>query len=321
MSTPRIGLVGARRVRQGLGPFVARDLDRLGADVCCVLGTSKESAECAARELHEMRIDARAYSDLDALLEAENLDALAILSPAETHEGFLRAASDAGLHVLCEKPFVWGGTHRRTAEIVEAFYARDLLLVENCQWPYALPAFAALHPGALDEDLERFEMRLSPASRGEPMLVDSLSHPLSVLQALLPDPGAQLEAPEFAPDGPDSLTLSFGYRAQGHGVRCEVRLVRSESVPREAGLGVNGRWADRLVRKSDYSMLFSAEDRSVELPDPLGILLASFVGGLGSGASADVPGTWQIVQRMQMLEDLVEALRRADAGAKRGAAI
>ena len=72
-----------------------------------------------------------------------------ILSPPETHERYLRAALDARLHVLCEKPLIWGGTDfaRRGRELVDGFRARGLLLEENCQWPQVLDAFRALHPG------------------------------------------------------------------------------------------------------------------------------------------------------------------------------
>ena len=44
----RAGIVGARRVRQGLGPFVARDLTAAGVSVDLVLGTSEATAEEAA---------------------------------------------------------------------------------------------------------------------------------------------------------------------------------------------------------------------------------------------------------------------------------
>ena len=310
MSAPRIGLIGARRVRQGLGPFVARDLASLGADVTCVLGTSPETSEQARRELRAQGIDVRAYSDPDRLLEAETLDALAILSPPETHEAHLRRALGAGLHAFCEKPLVWGGPGpaARAAEIAEAFGARGLRLVENCQWPCTLPAFESLHPGTLGTPLERFEMRLSPASGGEQMLVDSLSHPLSVLQALAPDPSAWLEDPGFSNDGgPEALTVRFVYRAGSVAAPAEVRLVRSKRGPREASLAINGRRAERLVRKSDYSMLLAAGDRSVALPDPLRTLLERFVGALE--AAGPDPESWQIAQRMLMLETLVCAHR------------
>ena len=53
MTAARVGLIGARRRRQGLGPFVARDLVAAGASVPCFLGTSEETLEAARRELEE----------------------------------------------------------------------------------------------------------------------------------------------------------------------------------------------------------------------------------------------------------------------------
>lgn len=316
--SPRIGLVGARRVRQGLGPFVARHLCELGAEVVCVLGTTPETAARARDDLRADGIDARAWHELDAMLEAERLDALAILSPPESHARYLRAALASRLHALCEKPLVWGSAAPadEARELVRGFETAGLLLAENCQWPCTLDAYAALHPDALEPPVRRFEMRLSPASEGERMLVDSLSHPLSLLQALLPDSDARLESVGFEEPGPGALSVRFDWCAAGGRTACEVRLVRSESVPREAGYGVNGRWAERLVRKSDYSMLFADGDRTVDLPDPLRVLLAGFVGGLegpasGVPASGTVAGT--LIQRMRMLDSMIEAYRRAIA--------
>ena len=51
MRAPRIAIVGARRVRQGLGPFVTRHLVSLGAEVPAFLGTSASTIDVAAREL------------------------------------------------------------------------------------------------------------------------------------------------------------------------------------------------------------------------------------------------------------------------------
>ncbi|MBW2414076.1 MAG: Gfo/Idh/MocA family oxidoreductase [Deltaproteobacteria bacterium] len=310
MSGPRIGLVGARRVRQGLGPFVARDLAALGADVTCVLGTSADTAEQARAELRDQGIDVRAYADPDALFAAESLDALAILSPVETHEAHLRRALDCGLHVLCEKPLIWSGvgSAERAADLVRSFADRGRVLVENCQWPCTLAAFESLHPGTVSAPLERFEMRLSPESHGEQMLVDSLSHPLSLLQALAPDRDARLEDPGFATGTePEAVVVRFVYRAGSVAAPVSVRLERGESVPRRASLSINGKSAERLVRKSDYSMLFAAEDRSVALSDPLRTLLERFVRALE--AAVPDPESWQIAQRMQMLESLVAAYR------------
>ena len=82
LSGPVIGLIGARRTRQGLGPFVARELHAAGAAVACVVGTHPETAQEARRQLRdEHRIDVRSYADVDTMLSRERLDAVAILSP------------------------------------------------------------------------------------------------------------------------------------------------------------------------------------------------------------------------------------------------
>ena len=89
----RVALIGARRVRQGLGPFVARDLLAAGAEVPCFLATSEQTREAAARALREQcGLEARGHLDLDAMLAREALDGLAILTPAECHAENLEAA-------------------------------------------------------------------------------------------------------------------------------------------------------------------------------------------------------------------------------------
>ena len=316
MKHPRIALIGARRVRQGLGPYVARDLAGHGAEIPAVLGTTRPTAEAAARDLQQYGIECRPYADLDQLLDCEQLDALAILSPPETHEGYLRQALAADLHVLCEKPLIWGreGLAARTATLTEQFRKRGLVLFENCQWPFVLPAFNALHPGALAEPLERFEMWLSPTTLGEEMLRDSMSHPLSLLQALRPDPAPGVGAIEFR-EVPGRLTVRAEYRTAAAAVPFEVEFQQSLSVPRKAGLAVNGRRAERLVRGGDYSMFFSSGDESVEIDDPLGILLGRFVRELASGSGSQGPGgafaTEGIASRMEMLQAVLQAYRLA----------
>ena len=96
MSRPRVGLVGARRRRQGLGPFVARDLVRAGACVPCFVTTSAATRDAASGQLAAIcGVETRGYSNVDEMLARERLDALAILSPAETHAAYLESAAAA----------------------------------------------------------------------------------------------------------------------------------------------------------------------------------------------------------------------------------
>ena len=322
----RVGLIGGRRVRQGLGPFVARDLCAAGALVPCVLGTSPDSAAAAARELAaQLGRDVQGYTAPEAMLEREALDALAILSPHDSHERFLALALEAKLHVLCEKPLLHGepGLGARSARLACSFAAGGLLLVENCQWPRVLADYARLYPGALARAPERFEMRLSPATSGLAMLVDSLSHPLSVLQALAPAPAVRLERVELdyrageeaaAPGRPARLSLGFDYVAGGTRVRAGVALVQSFSQPRAAALALDGRWAEREVRSPGYEIYLRAGERAVPLRDPLSVHVEDFVAQLDAVRSGARPGSPEpIVQRMALFEELLSAFRASNA--------
>ncbi len=321
---PRVAVLGARRVRQGLGPFVARDLVRAGCDVPAFLCRRAESLEPAAEALRAVAgVDARGYAGLDALLAAERLDAVAILAPAVAHGALLEAARGAGLAVLCEKPLVWGGDDpaAEAAAHVAGFERAGLLLMENCQWPETLPAFERLHPGALDAPPRRFAMRLSPVTVDARGLVDSLSHPLSLLQALAPDPAAELADVEYGPlpGRAGALRLAFRLRGPGCDVAAEVELVPGAGPPREAAYAVDGRRAERTIDPDDYSMRFADGDRAVDVPDPLGLRVARFAAALETSRDLGqtrpdapprpgglTPGR-EIVQRMELLCALVRA--------------
>ena len=305
---PRIALIGARRVRQGLGPFVARHLVALGAEVPCFLGTRPETIAESERAL-----GARGYADLAELLAREKPDALAILSPSETHERYLEAALEARVHVLCEKPLLWDGPGlaRRAAQLAERFAAAGLLLRESCQWPYTLPAYRALHSGV--GPLRSFAMRLSPAAR-EPrqMLGDALSHPLSLLQALCGGAVARADDITVAAH-PGEVDLRFAYRTPTYTVASELWLRSSDRPPREAAYAVNGHWAEREIRPSDYAFRFRDGSREVEVPDPLRELLRDFLEALRTRGGPDPA----IPARMALLEQILEALPAAiRAGAR-----
>ena len=326
MSAPRVAIVGARRVRQGLGPFVARFLAAEGAAVPAFLGTSASSVALAADELERTAgIRPRGFTDLGDLLSTESVDALAILSPAETHERYLEAALDARLHVLCEKPLVWGGADlaRRARELWEGFVERGLLLVENCQWPRVLPAFRTLHPDRGQGPPRTFAMRLTPSSRGEQMIGDALPHPLSVLQALAPSGEARIEslAPSTRAPGAGRLVLELVYRTPEHAIESRVELESvglgaGRGLPREASLTMDGATARRRVRMEDYALFLAtggspgAPDREVPLADPLRGLLRDFVEDLVTARRGRVrPADPAVPQRMEMIELSLQAFR------------
>jgi predicted dehydrogenase len=281
-----------------------------GVEVPCFLGTSDATVREADAQLRERAgVEARGYTRLDRMLACESLDALAILSPADTHERYLLEAAAAGLHVLCEKPLLWGGDELaiRARRCVEVFRSARLLLAENCQWPFALEAFRRLHPGTSEGAPRRFEMWLSPTSRGFQQLGDCLPHPLSLLQALVPGERPRIEKPTIkSVENTPETTVSFDYVSGSARVEVSVELRAGGPQPRAAGFAIDGARGDRVIQMPEYRMELSDGSRSVELPDPLTARIASFADELRSACSeGTVPSSAGLSMRMTMLEALV----------------
>ncbi|MBW2267696.1 MAG: Gfo/Idh/MocA family oxidoreductase [Deltaproteobacteria bacterium] len=310
MASLRVAVVGARRAHQGLGPFVARDLRAAGAEVVALLTTNESSgAEAAGQCARIAGAQPRAYVDIETLLAAERPQALAICSPHATHAQYLERALDSHVHVLCEKPLVWGDDFAaRTARTVQRFAERGLVLIENCQWPYTLPAFAALHPGALDAPPHLFGMLLQPVARGRGMLADSLPHPLSLLQCLAPAAAPRVEDLRIVTDGADRAALRFRYATPDAQVGVAIDLHRSDDHPHRFRLEIDGLVAERQVRAGDYVLRLAAEDRSVPLPDPMSALIADFVACASAGIDPRAAARRdEITARAALLEVLAHA--------------
>jgi predicted dehydrogenase len=93
----RIGLVGTGFARRVMLPaFAAGE----GAQVVAVCSASREHAEAAAQEYGIHGI----YTDYEAMLEEEELDLVAIVTPPHLHKPIALAALRRKRHVLCEKP-------------------------------------------------------------------------------------------------------------------------------------------------------------------------------------------------------------------------
>ena len=102
----RCGIVGAGRTRAGPGPFLASFLEAAGGEVVGVAGRNADRARAAADDLeHRLGHPVAAHPTAAALL-ATGLDALVIATPDDVHIDALRAAADAGVPTLCEKPIV-----------------------------------------------------------------------------------------------------------------------------------------------------------------------------------------------------------------------
>ncbi len=278
---PRIALVGARRVRQGLGPFVARQLLAAGAEPVACLGTSRASAQEAAQAIgRDCGIELLGTADWAEMIERSAPDALAILCPPEAHGAYLERALQAGLHTLAEKPLLWSADPdadaRAASDWVRRYRERGLLLVENCQWPEVLGGISAMEP-KLVPAARSFAMGLEPAVPGERMLGDALPHPLSLLERLAPGPASPAEIRCRWGPGLRALDLDFRWTGRDRSLEAHIELRCSQETPRKAWIQLDELRFDRLVRASDYALFLNCEDRTQRLDDPLERHLARFV--------------------------------------------
>jgi predicted dehydrogenase len=292
---PRVAVVGARRRRQGTGPFLARFFARGGADVVAIAGTTGRTVEEARRDLARDGIEVEGYANVRLMIARELPDVLVIASPAATHDPCLTLAGDAFCHVLCEKPFVWNVLEpgECAREHAQRFATRKLHLVVAAQWPFTLDAFRALHPGVLDRVPRRFEMHLSPSRAGRVMIPDAMPHALSLLQAVIPgdDPAVDDVGSEVAERGRRAL-VRFAYCTSDHVCEARVHLREGEPGPKPAAYAFDDHRVDREIGEG-YAMTFVADGRRVACDDPLERLVQDYLARLSSSEPPRMdPAAW-----------------------------
>lgn len=283
----RLGLVGPGRTRNGLGPFLAKHCAAAGARVVAVAGRGIESSRAAAAHLaRDLGHAIEAHAGVTDLVRRGDLAGLVIAAPIEAHLHALRTALAARLPTLCEKPLVDVGEDAAALEVVEGFARQGILLVENCQWPFALAALR--RRGAVPSSPPRsFAMRLSPTGHGRHMLVDAASHFVSLLQALFaPDPpgggrGGELTlgGMRFSTRAADAEATELDLEVHGAGGRATARLelVRCPHQPRPAWLAFDGERLVREIGQPAYQWQFRAGQSLYAIGDPQADLVYSFV--------------------------------------------
>jgi myo-inositol 2-dehydrogenase / D-chiro-inositol 1-dehydrogenase len=96
-ATLRIGVIGVGRIGRMHAELLAHRV--AGAAVACVHDAHEESARGVAAAL-----GVTAAEELDAVLGAPDVDAVAICTSTDTHADLIVAAAQAGKAIFCEKP-------------------------------------------------------------------------------------------------------------------------------------------------------------------------------------------------------------------------
>ncbi|MBI1371595.1 MAG: gfo/Idh/MocA family oxidoreductase [Phycisphaera sp.] len=105
----RVAIIGAGFI----GPVHCEGLRRAGQDVIGIVGVDEAESKKAAGALGI----AKAYKTVDELLADGEVQSVHIATPNRFHYGQVKAAINAGKHVMCEKPLAMNSTE--TAELVK----------------------------------------------------------------------------------------------------------------------------------------------------------------------------------------------------------
>jgi len=291
-TTIKVAVVGAR----GIGKHHAEWWAAAGADLCAFAGTSEETV-AQTRGILEDRFGfhGRGYVGVAAMLDNEAPDIVDVCSPHQKHAEHVRAALEAGCHVLCEKPLVFAPGVPREALVAQG---RDLVqLAEGggrrlgvcTQYAMAASSFLRIwRERRSDEPIREYRGHLESPARGrgpDPrrVWVDLSPHLISVAQRLAPDGEVDWHSAKIAFNGYEARAAFDVRRPSGGSLHCEL-LARNATAP------------PRNVRKfvfNDYEFVVEGEtgpdgvygarietpDGGVHEPDAMRALIQAFLAG------------------------------------------
>lgn len=131
----------------------------------------------------------RVVTDLTELLASDDIDAVAIATPARTHHAIARAALAAGKHVMVEKPLA--DTGERGLEMVQDASDRGLVLMADhtyCYTPAVLKIRELIAEGELGDILfiDSVRINLGLIQPDVDVFWDLAPHDLSIIDFILP---------------------------------------------------------------------------------------------------------------------------------------
>ena len=274
----RVLIVGAGRSRNGIGEYIAKYFHKNKAQVVAVLGTTQETSLRAASALEKYGIASTPYSDFDEMVDRESPDVLVIASPASTHYDYLARGLESGLHVFCEKPFIWGVAgplEKAVSHVLNRAREKQLTLAMNSQLPFTLNDYEKLCGKMERRESNRFYAAMSPFASGAEMIPDTMPHVLSLLYAVFGE--GRVKNVRFESTTPRDLKIEFQYAGSSGICETRVELASHERQPRPFRFGWNGKIVNRSLDFANYDIYFDHEGQRLKIQDPLEASVINFI--------------------------------------------
>lgn len=299
-----VSIIGAGRTRNGIGEYIGKYFNKHGANVTSVLGTTEKTTLQTSLALEKYGIEARPYINFDQMVRTEKPDAAVIASPASTHYEYLLKCLEVGLHVFCEKPFIWDDRKdlpKRVEDIFEKAREGKLTIAMNSQWPFSLDAYEAICGKIVIHKSNTFFIRMSPPFPGREMISESVPHALSLLYCLL---GAgEIEGLSFESEGDKEMSIKFVYLFKTQACDVFIRLEYQEIPPRDFSFGFNDKIVFRSLGLENYEIYFNYGDKKLRVGDPLNLSVKNFLEAVEKKTEPFI-GTRHIFHNMILLKEI-----------------
>jgi Oxidoreductase family, NAD-binding Rossmann fold len=273
----KVSVIGAGRNRNGIGRYIAKYFHKNGAAVVSVLGTTQAKASNAAVFLQRYGIKASAYTDFAEMIKSERPDAVAIASPYLTHYEYIIKSIKAGLHLFCEKPFLWAEQEDMSGMIEEIFKIaeqKSLKIAVNSQWPFSISAYEKLC-GQIDVmNVESFFITLSPVGVGKEMILEAVPHALSLLFSVFGSGDIEGIKTEF---NNNKIKIIFSYISSNNTCNVLINLVTESRQPRTFLYGFDNKVVNRIIDLETYDIAFEYANKTIKIDDPLESSVKNFI--------------------------------------------
>ncbi|MBI4834018.1 MAG: radical SAM protein [Planctomycetes bacterium] len=306
----KVSIIGARKNHTGIGEYIAKYFHKNGVQVVSLLGTNTKSAQKAALNLKQFKINAIPFTDFAKMVKETSPNAIVIASPYHTHYEYLRKSIDSGLSVFCEKPFIWdlpaGDISGKAETLINQARRKRLTLAMNSQLPFTIALYEKLSGKIIPKETHRFLMNMNPSMKGESMIPESLPHPLSILYYTLGK--GEISQISFDTIAKSSISVSFKYKTSATECLAIVNLKTKETQPRDLSFGFNGRMIKRTIEPKSYTIYYKYNNKRIKITDPLETSIKDFIRSFRNKSEAAI-GYGHILNNMQLLKKIYDAYK------------
>ncbi|MEA1946058.1 MAG: Gfo/Idh/MocA family oxidoreductase [Thermodesulfobacteriota bacterium] len=303
----KTAIIGAGKNKSGIGQYIGKYFQKNGAIVTSVLGTTEKTARKASSILTQYGIDAAYYTDFNRMMRRERPDAVVIASPALTHYEYLIKCVKEGVHIFCEKPFVWQDKNdidinSLLENIFETAESNNLKIAMNSQCPFLLPYYEQLCGLVHSQKVDTFFIRLSPVVSGKEMILESVPHALSILYTVLGDGQiGNLSIQGYK----EKIITTFHYIFTTGYCEVMIELVRTILPPRSFSYGFNNKIIHRVLDLDTYDIFFKYSDNILMIKDPLELSVQDFISAVRDKREPLI-GKEHIMSNMTLLKKIYD---------------